>query len=140
MAITSISSNISDISSYDSRMITITVTGIRKQFVRLANQTIHVPYSRLSQTIHNIHRSGGNIVDMSSSSMNSGTSIELSLHNNQSNAELVELETPVTIEKVEVASASHNIEEVVHVEAQKATTPGRSKRQNSSHGSKKKKR
>jgi phycocyanin-associated, rod len=65
MATTSISSNISDISNHQSRMVTITVTGIQQQLMRLSNQTLSVPYNRLSQTMRNIHRLGGKVVDVS---------------------------------------------------------------------------
>jgi phycocyanin-associated, rod len=65
MATTSISSNISNISNHQSRMVTITVTGIQQQLMRISNQTLSVPYNRLSQTMRNIHRVGGKVVDVS---------------------------------------------------------------------------
>lgn len=69
MATTNISSNIGDVSSYSSRMVTIAVTGLHQQSMRLASQTVSVSYNRLSQAIRNIHRSGGKIIDMSISPM-----------------------------------------------------------------------
>jgi CpcD/allophycocyanin linker domain len=65
MATMSISSNLNDISNYGNRMVTITVTASNQQFMRLANQTLSVPYNRLSQAIRNIHRSGSKVVDVS---------------------------------------------------------------------------
>jgi CpcD/allophycocyanin linker domain len=65
MATMSISSNLNDISNYGNRMVTITVTASNQQFMRLANQTLSVPYNRLSQAIRNIHRSGSKVVNVS---------------------------------------------------------------------------
>jgi hypothetical protein len=50
-------------------MFTITVTGIHQQYIRMASQTLSVPYSRLSQAMRNINRGGGKIVDVSVSSV-----------------------------------------------------------------------
>jgi hypothetical protein len=65
MATMSISSNLNDLSNYGNRMVTITVTASNQQFMRLANQTLSVPYNRLSQAIRNIHRSGSKVVNVS---------------------------------------------------------------------------
>jgi CpcD/allophycocyanin linker domain len=60
MATTSITSNLGNISSYSSRMVSITFTGGQSS-MRLAHQTRSVPYDRLSQTMQNIHRQGGRV-------------------------------------------------------------------------------
>jgi hypothetical protein len=65
MATMSISSNLRDSSSYGNRMVTITVTASNQQFMRLANQTLSVPYDRLSQAMRSIHRSGGKVLNVS---------------------------------------------------------------------------
>jgi len=131
MATTSIFSNIGDLSSDGSRMFTITVTGIYQQSMRLANQTISVSYSRLSQTISNIHRNGGKIVDVSIHPV-SGNYVGV-----VPSEQVVDM--PVIVESSEVSSI-HSVEEVINDELHKPATTGRSKRQNSSHSSKKKKR
>jgi CpcD/allophycocyanin linker domain len=58
MAITSITSNIGNISSYNSRMVSITFAG-GQQPMHQAHQTQSVPYNRLSQTMQKIRRHGG---------------------------------------------------------------------------------
>ncbi|MEL6440325.1 MAG: phycobilisome linker polypeptide [Cyanobacteria bacterium J06621_8] len=50
------------ISSYDSRTVTIEVTGVCRQAVmRTSNYTLKVPYSRMSSAIQNINRLGGKV-------------------------------------------------------------------------------
>jgi hypothetical protein len=63
MATTSITSNLGNVSSYSSRMVSITFTG-GHQSMRMAHQTRSVPYDRLSQTMQNIHRQGGQVIDV----------------------------------------------------------------------------
>jgi hypothetical protein len=63
-----ISSNIGDISTYGNRMVTLTVTGMNQQSAHLARQQLSVSYNRLSQTIQNIHRSGGKVISVSTGS------------------------------------------------------------------------
>jgi CpcD/allophycocyanin linker domain len=63
MATTSITSNLGNTSSYSSRMVSITFTGGQNS-MRLATQTRSVPHDRLSQTMQNIHRQGGQVVDV----------------------------------------------------------------------------
>jgi CpcD/allophycocyanin linker domain len=65
MATMSISSNLHDSSSYGNRMVTVTITARNQQLMRLANQTLSVPYSRLSQAMRSIHRSGGKVLKVS---------------------------------------------------------------------------
>jgi hypothetical protein len=72
MATMSISSNLHDSSSYGNRMVTITVTASNQQFMRLANQTLSVPYDRLSQTMRSIHRSGGKVLNVSMQALSAG--------------------------------------------------------------------
>ncbi|WP_036482817.1 phycobilisome linker polypeptide [Myxosarcina sp. GI1] len=52
-----------NISSYGSRTLEITVTGVARQDIamRNSNYTMKVPYSRLSSTIQNIIRMGGKV-------------------------------------------------------------------------------
>lgn len=50
-------------SSYNSRMVSITYTGGQSS-MRLAHQTRSVPYDRLSQTMQNIHRQGGRVTEV----------------------------------------------------------------------------
>ena len=133
MATTSISSNTGDVSNYSSRMITITVTGTSQQSARLANQIISVPYNRLSQAMRNIRLSGGKVVDVSLRPMSADT-----------------VEAPPSPRGVEINNAplivedrieaSPSGEEVVDAESHQTDASGRAKRQNVSHGSKKKKR
>lgn len=59
----SISSNINNLSSDSSQMMTITVAATNQQFMRL--HTLSVPLNRLSSAIRNIHRSGGKVLNMS---------------------------------------------------------------------------
>jgi hypothetical protein len=61
MTTTCFSSNIASVSSHPNRLVRITVTGMKQ---RLAMQTLAVPYSSLSQTMQNIHRSGGKVLDI----------------------------------------------------------------------------
>jgi CpcD/allophycocyanin linker domain len=61
MTTTCFSSNIASVSSHPNRLVRITVTGMKQ---RLATQTLAVPYSSLSQTMQNIHRSGGKVLDI----------------------------------------------------------------------------
>ncbi len=63
MATTSITSNLGNMSSYNSRMVSITYTGGQSS-MRLAHQTRSVPYDRLSQTMQNIHRQGGRVTEV----------------------------------------------------------------------------
>jgi CpcD/allophycocyanin linker domain len=63
MATTSIASNLSNLSSYSSRMVKITFTG-GQQPMRVAHQTRSIPYDRLSQTMQNIHRQGGRVIEV----------------------------------------------------------------------------
>lgn len=60
-----ISSNIGDASTYGNRLVTIVVTGMNQQLAHLAHQQMSVSYSRLSQTMRNIHRSGGKVISVS---------------------------------------------------------------------------
>ncbi len=62
MATTSITSNLGNISSYNSRMVSITFTGSQQS--RLAHQTQSLPLNRLSQAMQNIHRHGGNVTEV----------------------------------------------------------------------------
>ncbi len=64
MATTSITSNLGNISGYSSRMVSISFTGGASAAMRLAHQTRSVPYDRLSQTIQNIHRQGGQVTEV----------------------------------------------------------------------------
>jgi CpcD/allophycocyanin linker domain len=66
-----ISSNIGDLSTYGDRMVTITVTGMNQPSAHVAHQQMSVSYSRLSQTMQNIHRSGGKVVAVSMGETNS---------------------------------------------------------------------
>jgi hypothetical protein len=66
-----ISSNIGDVSTYSNRMVTITVTGMNQQSAHVAHQQMSVSYNRLSQTMQNIHRSGGKVVAVSVGGANS---------------------------------------------------------------------
>jgi CpcD/allophycocyanin linker domain len=59
MAITSITSNIGNISSYDSRMVSITFTGRQQTLHHQIHQTQSMPYNRLSQAMQKIRRHGG---------------------------------------------------------------------------------
>lgn len=61
MTTTCFSSNIASVSSHSNRLVHITVTGMKQ---RLTMQTLAVPYSSLSQTMQNIHRSGGKVLDI----------------------------------------------------------------------------
>jgi CpcD/allophycocyanin linker domain len=63
MATTSIASNLGNLSSYSSRMVKITFAG-GQQPMRIAHQTRSVPYDRLSQTMQNIHRQGGRVIEV----------------------------------------------------------------------------
>lgn len=63
MATTSITSNLGNVSSYGSRMVSITFNGGQSS-MRLAHQTRSVPYDRLSQTMQNIHRQGGRVTEV----------------------------------------------------------------------------
>jgi CpcD/allophycocyanin linker domain len=60
-----ISSNIGDVSTYGNRMVTVTVTGMNQHSAHVAHQQMSVSYNRLSQTMQNIHRSGGKVVAVS---------------------------------------------------------------------------
>jgi CpcD/allophycocyanin linker domain len=62
MATTSITSNLGSISSYNSRMVSITFTGSQQS--RLAHQTQSLPLNRLSQALQNIHRQGGHVKEV----------------------------------------------------------------------------
>jgi CpcD/allophycocyanin linker domain len=62
MATTSITSNLGSISSYNSRMVSITFTGSQQS--RLAHQTQSLPLNRLSQAMQNIHRQGGHVTEV----------------------------------------------------------------------------
>ncbi len=66
MTTTCFSSNIASVSSYSNRLVHITVSGMKQ---RLAMQTLAVPYSSLSQTMQNIHRSGGKVLDIAISAI-----------------------------------------------------------------------
>ena len=71
------------ISESGSRMMTIEVTGVRRQDVmRTSNYTVKVPYSRMSQTIKNISRMGGKVANISLG----GTSTAESAEETQSEA------------------------------------------------------
>ena len=55
-----------NISGYASRIVTIEVTGVRRQdLMPTSNYTVKVPYSRMSQTIQNINRMGGKVASVS---------------------------------------------------------------------------
>ncbi|MDJ0594739.1 MAG: phycobilisome linker polypeptide [Pleurocapsa sp. MO_226.B13] len=55
-----------NISGYGSRTVAIEVTGVcRQDVMRTSNYTIKVPYSRMTQTIQNINRMGGKVVNVS---------------------------------------------------------------------------
>ncbi|WP_017718847.1 HEAT repeat domain-containing protein [Kamptonema formosum] len=54
-----------NLSDYSSRTVVIEVTGVRRQNVmRKSKYAVRVPYSRLSQAIQHIHRTGGKIVSI----------------------------------------------------------------------------
>jgi hypothetical protein len=57
-------------SNYDSRKVAIEVTGLRGQDIKRTIETLIVPYYRLSQTIQNIHRRGGQILKITMYSSN----------------------------------------------------------------------
>jgi CpcD/allophycocyanin linker domain len=77
-----ISSDIIDVSNYGNRMVTITITGMNQQFTHVANQHMSVSYSRLSQTMQNIHRSGGKVVAVSMGGANSSAATTPVVSNN----------------------------------------------------------
>ena len=69
-----------NISSYGSRTVEIEVTEVcRQDIMRTGNYTIKIPYSRMFQTIQNIHNMGGKVAKVtllptpSSTSNNSET-------------------------------------------------------------------
>jgi CpcD/allophycocyanin linker domain len=70
MTTTCFSSNIASVSSHSNRLVRITVTGMKQ---RLAMQTLAVPYSSLSQTMQNIHRSGGKVLDIAVGAIDHGS-------------------------------------------------------------------
>jgi hypothetical protein len=82
-----IASNIGDVSTYGNRMVTITITGMNQQSTHVANQHISVSYSRLSQTMQNIHRNGGKViaVSMSDASTEAATAPAASKNNEPAN-------------------------------------------------------
>jgi len=51
----------SNTSSYDNRTAIVEVTGALGDLVRTSNYTLKVPYSRLSDTVKQIHRMGRKI-------------------------------------------------------------------------------
>ncbi|GEM_PF-2909855 len=51
----------SNTSSYDNRTAIVEVTGALGELVRTSNYTLKVPYSRLSDTVKQIHRMGRKI-------------------------------------------------------------------------------
>jgi hypothetical protein len=104
-------------------MVTITVTGTSQRFARLANQIISVPYSRLSQAMRNIHRSGGKILDVSIRPISSET-----------------IESAPSDGVTEILNTPLMVEETSDTESHQTDAPDRAKRQNTSPGSKKKKR
>lgn len=51
-----------NLSTYDSRTVTIEVTGLcHQEVMRTSNYRLKVPYSRMSQTIQNIKLMGGKV-------------------------------------------------------------------------------
>jgi hypothetical protein len=80
-----IASNIGDVSTYGNRMVTITITGMNQQSTHVANQHISVSYNRLSQTMQNIHRSGGKVVAVSMGGTNSSAAPVVSKNNEPAN-------------------------------------------------------
>lgn len=51
-----------NLSTYDSRTVTIEVTGLcHQEVMRTSNYRLKVPYSRMSPTIQNIKRMGGKV-------------------------------------------------------------------------------
>jgi hypothetical protein len=80
-----IASNIGDVSTYGNRMVTITITGMNQQSTHVANQHISVSYNRLSQTMQNIHRSGGKVIAVSMGGANSSAAPVVSKNNEPAN-------------------------------------------------------
>jgi 23S rRNA pseudoU1915 N3-methylase RlmH len=78
-----IASNIGDVSTYGNRMVTITITGMNQQSTHVANQHMSVSYSRLSQTMQNIHRSGGKVVAVSMSGAAGAATASAASNNNE---------------------------------------------------------
>ncbi len=55
----------SSVSSYDSRTVTIEVTGVRQQSVlKTGSYQTHVPYSQMSQALQTIHKQGGKVASV----------------------------------------------------------------------------
>lgn len=53
------------LSDYQSRTVTIDVTGVRQQSVlKTGNYQIRVPYSQMSQTMQRINRQGGKVASI----------------------------------------------------------------------------
>lgn len=53
------------ISDYQSRMVTIKVTGVQQQSVlKTGSYQVRVPYSQMSQTMQSIHRRGGTVTSV----------------------------------------------------------------------------
>ncbi|TGG90979.1 MAG: CpcD/allophycocyanin linker domain-containing protein [Aphanocapsa feldmannii 277cV] len=51
--------------SASERAVTFTVTGLcDNNYLRTANQVLHVPYSRMASTMQAIHSRGGTITDI----------------------------------------------------------------------------
>jgi hypothetical protein len=62
MASRTITPGTNDVSDYNSRLVTVEVTGGKhREMMRLGTYTLTIPYSCLSQTIQRIHRFGGKI-------------------------------------------------------------------------------
>ncbi|EDX86165.1 CpcD/allophycocyanin linker domain protein [Synechococcus sp. PCC 7335] len=55
----------SSVSSYDSRTVTIEVTGVRQQSVlKTGSYQVHVPYGQMSQALQTIHKQGGKVASV----------------------------------------------------------------------------
>ena len=51
------------VSGYDSRCVTLTVSGVcRQDVMKTSNYTVKVPHNRMPQAMQNIHRLGGKVV------------------------------------------------------------------------------
>jgi hypothetical protein len=84
MASMTVLSSTTELSDYASRSVTVEVVGGYRQMRRTAMYRMTVPYSRLSQTIQQIHRHGGKInqVTLSSTEENSNRKAESELFSN----------------------------------------------------------
>lgn len=75
MASRTITPGTNDVSDYNSRLVTVEVTGGKhREMMRLGTYTLTIPYSCLSQTIQRIHRLGGKINHVTMPDFNSEVS------------------------------------------------------------------